>query len=279
MNTTTKTKTIGYQIGQRCAQSDAQNGERFYDAKRILEAHNSIDERTVKSADFKLGYIETIKRLRKPAPSKAAEIRIWKTCKVCNSATLQAFINPESGLCKVCDAKRLEKAVYIPGVKTLQDENSQALEDMGLDQVRHYDADGQVIAEADLANHEVFFDAEGNETEGPEGQFAHGSGSKKNRLEAEADKILSLAEQIEAAQAKLNELESSTDMKQIMMNKARKTAGLPLRSYKDAFHPATIDQCELLVRMRWEESVIDNALLTVTEASLLISRTIASFKR
>ncbi len=177
--------------------------------------------------------------------------RIWKICTGCNYQSLARYFNPANDLCKVCDGKlQAKSSIFIASDKTLQSDNNQAIDDMGLERDVFFDIDGNEIDQADLADHTIFFDFEGNECEGPDQSAQLSSRIVSRDLGTKA----STSAQLEAA---------ATEFLARAEKRAAEDAAKPRK-------PLTVNQFAALKRLGHQAE--DIKTLSIDEASKLLQR-------
>lgn len=214
--------------------------------------------------------------------NKTNSKREWTTCTECKSAVLKPFIQA-SGLCKVCDARRLSKIITVPAERSTDLREASA--DFGVELgywKAEYDTDmgdfyaiGEKLTRDDISAlqaHETLIDADGNTILvadlGMTADDHHAGKKKTNDLEAQADALLAYAD----AHAEVLAL-GQTDPVQMLMNKARMAFGLEL--VKNGSQPklATDKQTWTLVTvLGHDKALIRQARLSISEASRLMQR-------
>lgn len=207
--------------------------------------------------------------------STTFEVRKWLKCGKCGSATLASFIQA-SGLCKVCDARRLAEAMPVVhrmdhDGKRGEDAERTSLESMGLDTLHidddadHvvYDEDGNIDEEATRDAQELAREKAARSSR------IVGSKLRTKQLEEEADALL----EADAAEQRIREL-GQADASQFLVNKARDYFGIELIDIRFGRpdQPATIKQLATLVKLGHDELLVKQARLSLPEASRILQR-------
>jgi hypothetical protein len=199
--------------------------------------------------------------------------RNFEVCPACNVMALAATFNPKSGLCKVCDAKRLASVTYITR-ETVAPELNELVPDFGYDQDTSIDNETGDITELDSDGERIVVDQAMSSEE------AKAAAAKSRALEMQADALLARIDaRIQANLAAFAEwaewycrLKETTDPLQFLANKVREANYVELRDIKDGFAAATPGQVAALVRIGWDADDVRAMKLTIAEASRLLQR-------
>ncbi len=199
--------------------------------------------------------------------------RNFEVCPACNIMAIAATFNPKSGLCKVCDAKRLATVTYITR-ETVAPEMNELVPDFGYDQDISIDNETGDITELDSDGERVVIDQAMSSEE------ARAADLKTRRLLAQADALLARVDaRINANMAAFAEwaewyckLTATKDPVQFLANKTREANYVELRDIKDGYAAATAGQVAALCRIGWDANDVRNMKLTIAEASRLLQR-------
>jgi hypothetical protein len=166
--------------------------------------------------------------------------RKWGECKACKSATLAHYLNPERGLCKVCE----EKAIT--------------------DEVRPEDVAefNEIVNDHRNKKHERDV-RESMAVDFNDGEPRDLALTPKERQRIAKDK---------AHKTEQERLAKSQDPAQFLMNKARQSIGMDLRDCKAEYTPATDKQLNALATLGHDKDMLPKMKLTVSEASRLLQK-------
>lgn len=204
---------------------------------------------------------------------KISSPRNFEVCPSCNIMALAATINPASGLCKTCDAKRLATVTYITR-ETVAPEMHELKPDFGYDQDTNLDLETGAITELDQDGDEILVD------EAMSKDDMTAATQKAQRLERMADALLQREDaRLSANMAAFADwaawycgLKESTDPAQQAANAAREANYVGLRDLRDGFAPATTGQFLALKKLGWPADAVAAMKLTIAEASRLLQR-------
>lgn len=200
--------------------------------------------------------------------------RKFLTCTACDSAVLAQFINPKSKLCKVCDARRLERDVYIAPERELLHDSDANVSDLGLDNDTMFDAEtGEWFTLDEMGERIVVESTMTSDERSSVSRIARLRDDEAARwLESQEARIAENLQAFAAWTAWYCRLKETTDPVQFLANKTREANYVELRDLKDGYAHASDGQVRALVKLGWDSDDVRKMKLTVAEASRLLQR-------